>query len=104
MPAVPSAGLLAALLVMSAGAAMAQDPDPSLARNVAAGCASCHGTNGVSQGVIPALAGQARADLVRKMQDFKAGRATGTVMPQLAKGYSDDQIELAAGYFAAQKP
>jgi cytochrome c553 len=89
---------------MSAGAAMAQGPDPNLARNVAAGCANCHGTNGVSQGPIPSLAGHAKADLARKMQDFKAGRAPGTVMPQLAKGYTDEQIDLAAGYFAAQKP
>lgn len=95
---------LAALLTMSASVATAQAPDPNLARNVAAGCANCHGTNGVSQGVVPALAGQAKVDLARKMQDFKAGRMPGTVMPQLAKGYSDEQIDLAAGYFAAQKP
>ena len=27
-----------------------------------------------------------------------------TIMHQIAKGYSDDQIERIAGYFAAQKP
>ena len=37
------------------------------------------------------------------MQDFKSGRAPGTVMPQLAKGYTDEQIDLIAGWFAAQK-
>jgi sulfide dehydrogenase cytochrome subunit len=36
------------------------------------------------------------------MQDFKAGRAPSTIMTQLAKGYTDEQIELAASYFAAQ--
>ena len=77
--------------------------DPNLARDIAANCASCHGTNGASQGGLPALAGQPRADLIRKMQDFKAGRTPSTIMTQLAKGYSDEQIELAASYFAAQK-
>jgi cytochrome c553 len=90
-------------LAFAAGPAGAQAPDPNLARNIAANCANCHGTNGVSQGVVPSLAGQSKADLVRKMQDFKAGRATGTIMPQLAKGYTDQQIDLSADFFAAQK-
>jgi cytochrome c553 len=58
----------------------------------------------VSQGGMPSLAGQSKADLVKKMQDFKSGRTPATIMPQLAKGYSDEQIDLIAGWFAAQKP
>jgi cytochrome c553 len=42
--------------------------------------------------------------LVRKMQDFKAGRTPSTIMTQLAKGYTDEQIDIAASFFAAQKP
>lgn len=84
--------------------ALAQAPDPNLARNLAAACANCHGTQGRSVGVIASLAGQGKADLVRKMQDYKSGRASGTVMPQLAKGYTDEQIDLIAGWFAGQKP
>lgn len=91
-------------LACVASAAHAQQADPNLARNIAANCASCHGTNGVSQGGVPSLAGQAKADLVRKMQDFKAGRTPSTIMTQLAKGYTDEQIDLAATFFAAQKP
>ena len=48
------------------------------------------------------LAGRSKDDVVRRMQDFKGGRLPGTVMPQLAKGYTDDQIDLVAGWFAAQ--
>lgn len=92
-----------ALAAFAAVGAAAQSADPNLARNIAAGCTSCHGTNGVSAGGIPSLAGQSRADLVRKMQDFKSGRTPATIMPQLAKGYTDEQIDLAAGWFAAQK-
>ncbi len=95
---------IGALFALAAGAAGAQGQDPNLARNIAAGCANCHGTNGVSLGGVPPLAGQPKADIVRKMQDFKAGRTPATVMPQLAKGYTDEQIDLLAGWFAAQKP
>ena len=86
-----------------ASIAHAQQADPNLARDIAASCGSCHGTNGVSNGGVPSLAGQPKADLVRKMQDFKAGRAPSTIMTQLAKGYTDEQIDLAASYFAAQR-
>ena len=94
----------ALLFAQATGMAVAQAPDPNLARNIAAGCAGCHGTSGVSKGGMPSLAGQPKADLVRKMQDFKAGRTPATVMTQLAKGYTDEQIDLVAGWFAAQKP
>ena len=86
------------------GLALAQAQDPNLARNIAASCNGCHGTNGVSQGGMPTLAGQSKADLVRKMQDFKSGKTPATIMHQLAKGYTDEQIDLTAGWFAAQKP
>jgi cytochrome c553 len=95
--------LLVALATLAAGSAVAQTADPNLARNIAAGCSNCHGTNGVSAGAMPSLAGQAKADLVRKMQDFKSGKAPSTIMAQLAKGYTDEQIDLIAGWFAAQK-
>jgi cytochrome c553 len=95
---------LALALWAAAGFAAAQPADPNLARSIAAACANCHGTNGVSAGIVPSLAGQSKAELVRKMQDFKSGKATGTIMPQLAKGYTDAQIDLASGFFAAQKP
>ena len=49
------------------------------------------------------LAGANAADLVKKMQDFKAGRKPATIMHQLSKGYSDEQIQAIATYFAAQK-
>ena len=94
---------LAALAASAAGIADAQPADPNLARNLAAGCANCHGTNGVSAGGIASLAGQSKADLVRKMQDYKTGKVPATIMPQLAKGYTDEQIDLVAGWFAAQK-
>ena len=75
----------------------------NVARGLAAGCANCHGTNGVPVDNMAALAGRPKDDIVRKMQDFKGGRIAGTVMPQLAKGYTDAEIEIIAGWFAAQR-
>jgi len=83
--------------------ALAQGTDPKLGRNLAAACANCHGTNGVSRQGMPNLAGQQRAYLVQQMQDFKTGKRPATIMHQLAKGYSDEQIEALAAYFSAQK-
>jgi sulfide dehydrogenase cytochrome subunit len=56
----------------------------------------------VSVGTMPSLAGTTKADLVTKMQEFKTGTRSGTVMPQLARGYTDEQIDLAAAWFASQ--
>jgi sulfide dehydrogenase cytochrome subunit len=41
--------------------------------------------------------------LVRALLEFKSGARPATVMHQLAKGYTDEQIALIAGWFAAQK-
>jgi len=91
---------VATLALVSVGAT-AQEAN-TVARSIAAGCAACHGTNGVSVSPVPSLAGAQRADIVAKMQEFKSGKRQGTVMPQLAKGYTDEQIDLAAAWFAAQ--
>jgi cytochrome c553 len=37
------------------------------------------------------------------MRDFRDGRKPGTLMPQLAKGYTDAQIDAMSAFFAAQK-
>jgi len=82
-------------------AALAQVPQPG--RDLAAACANCHGTNGASVQGMPYLAGQSRAYIVERMQEFKTGKRPATIMHQIAKGYTDEQIELLATYFSAQK-
>jgi cytochrome c553 len=52
---------------------------------------------------MPALAGQPKSYLVEQMKAFKEGRRSGTIMHQLAKGYTDEQIEAMAAYLSAQK-
>jgi cytochrome c553 len=92
--------LLVALLA-AAGVAQAQS-DPNLGRNLAATCANCHGTDGVSVGGNESLAGVPRAELLQKLNDFKTGKKPATIMHQLTKGYTDAQLELVATWFAAQ--
>ena len=94
----------AVVAASGAGPVFAQSGNPTLARDLAATCANCHGTNGVSVSEVESLAGKPKDELVRKMQAFKTGATPATIMPQLAKGYTDEQIELIAGWFAAQKP
>ncbi len=95
--------LTAAAVLAVSGLAQAQ-VDPLHVRSWAASCAACHGTDGRAQPGMVSLAGTSKDDIVRKMLDFKAGRMpAATIMHQLAKGYSDEQIVAIAGYFAAQK-
>lgn len=97
---------LLAIVVVALGtlSARAQLPDANLGRSLAATCANCHGTNGVSVGDVESLAGKPADDTVRKMQEFKSGARPATIMQQLAKGYTDEQIQAVATWFAAQKP
>lgn len=89
-------------LALPATGSLAQAVDPLQARSWAGACANCHGTNGNAVAGEP-LAGMKREDIVQKMLDFKNGRKPATVMHQLAKGYTDEQIAAIAGWFAAQK-
>ena len=94
--------LIAAALAAAPLAAVAQD-SPA-ARSLAATCASCHGTEGrsVTQEVAP-LAGLPREHIAGQMKAFRDGSRPATVMHQIAKGYTDAQIDLLAGYLSAQK-
>ena len=69
----------------------------------AAACATCHGTDGRAQPGMEPLAGKDKDELVQKLMDFKSGRKPATLMHQLSKGYSDEQLAQIATYFAAQK-
>ena len=97
-------GVCLAPLVAPAADISLQAGEANLGRNLAATCAGCHGPGGVSVGEVASLAGKPRDEIVRKMQEFKSGARTSTVMQQLAKGYTDEQILLLAGWFAAQTP
>ncbi|MBL8342201.1 MAG: c-type cytochrome [Rubrivivax sp.] len=96
------AAAAAALATLTAPPALAQDT--TLARNLAATCANCHGTNGNARGDMKPLAGVGADKIVAMMSDFRNGNQPATIMHQIAKGYTEAQIAMIAGYFAAQKP
>lgn len=93
---------VASSFAMSAGPAFAQ-ADQTLARNLAATCANCHGTGGKSQGIVPSLAGVPKAELVQKFSEFRDGKRSAAIMHQLAKGYTPEQIDMITGWLAQQK-
>ncbi len=85
--AIIAAGSLALPLLLGAMPAQAQDQ----ARYLAATCANCHGTDGRSAGG----GGMPNA--------FRSGARQATIMHQLAKGYTDEQIAQLADFFSQQK-
>src|SRR5437016_144991 len=93
--------LVFVLILVASTLAIAQDAGSI--RLLASNCANCHGTDGRSQGGMPSLAGQPKSYLVMHLQEFKTGTRPATVMQQLAKGYTDAEIDALATYFSAQK-
>jgi cytochrome c553 len=84
-------------------AAMGAQAEVSQVRIWAAACATCHGTSGHAQEGNESLAGKDKDEMVQKLMDFKSGRKPATLMHQLTAGYSDEQLQQIAAYFAAQK-
>jgi cytochrome c553 len=74
-------------------------------RSLAATCAACHGTDGraVEDAGIKSLRGLDKAYIVTQLNAFRDGSRPATVMHQLAKGYTPEQIDQLAAYFAAAK-
>ena len=71
-----------AALATAASLASAQAPDPMQVRSWAAAC---------------------KDELYKKLIDFKTGKKPATLMHQLSKGYTDEQLAALAAYFSALK-
>lgn len=101
------AGMMFGLyLIMTSSAADAADAQILYTQSLAATCANCHGTQGksVKDPSVPGLAGRPSAYIIEQMQAFKTGTREATIMHQIAKGYTNEQIKQMADYFASQKP
>jgi cytochrome subunit of sulfide dehydrogenase len=101
----PLPALAALTVAFAAAPSFAQDAQALNLRALAATCANCHGTQGqaVPNAAVPGLAGLPAAYTVEQMKAFKAGTRPATVMHQIAKGFSDAQIDAIAAYYAVQK-
>ncbi|MBV8036072.1 c-type cytochrome [Roseateles sp.] len=87
-------------LLLLCAPALAQDPNAG--RSLAASCANCHGTDGRPRGgTMAPLAGMQAERLLALLAAYRSGARPGTVMPQIVKGYSEEQLRLVASYFGS---
>jgi cytochrome c553 len=100
-----AATLLASVALCTAWPSLANEQQDRLRlRALAATCAHCHGTDGnaVQGQPLVHLAGLPQDHLLSQLMAFRAGQRPATIMHQITKGYSVEQLEALAKYFAAQ--
>ncbi len=69
----------------------------------ATSCSGCHAANARVDTPVPPLVGRPAADIAKEMVAFKSGERRGTIMDRIAKGFSDDEIQSIATWYAGQK-
>ena len=99
------AALAVAALACAVLPAQAQDVQRLRTRTLAATCAQCHGTDGraVEGQALIRLAGLPQDYILNQLMAFRNGLRPATIMHQITRGYSQEQLETVAAYFAAQK-
>ena len=95
----------AGIALAATAAAQAQDVQRLRIRALAATCAHCHGTDGraVEGEPLVRLAGLPSDQTLTQLLAFRTGQRPATIMHQITRGYSQEQLEALANYFAAQK-
>lgn len=95
------------MLCLSGPVAIAAEPQSISAATteevalLAASCTGCHGAN--KGNALPALYGRRAGRLEKYLQGYKTGKRTGTLMPRLVRGYSDEQLAALARYFSTTR-
>lgn len=108
------AAMTAVLAVACTALAQQPAPPPTFAppnltpaglRSLAATCGACHGTEGRAApgSALGPLAGRRKGEIAGAMALFREGRRPATVMHQLAKGFTDPEIEALDDYFSQRK-
>jgi cytochrome c553 len=92
-----------AVLAVVAVSRAASAQSPSSGRTLVATCANCHGTKAQDAGAIPSIAGRPREVIAGQLRRFRAGAPEATLMHQLAKAYTDEEIEMLAAHFASRR-
>jgi sulfide dehydrogenase cytochrome subunit len=67
------------------------------------GCTGCHAASAKVETPVPRLTGRPAAETVKAMQEFRGGQRPGTVMDRIAKGFSDEEVQAIAAWYAEQK-
>lgn len=78
--------------------------DPPISGKMAADtCSACHGTQGrIFNEIFPPLAGLPKATFIKMMMDFKTGKRPSFIMNNIARTYTQQEIERMADYFFRQ--
>ena len=86
-------------MAISAGALAATASGTMLANT----CNGCHGPFGNSFGPgVPTIAGNSETYVTDKMLAYRSGDMPSTIMGNIAKGYTDEEIKSIAKYYAKQ--
>ena len=91
---------IALALLCLAGFSYAAEYNPLQGKMLSLSCASCHGTDGKSETIMPLIAGMNKAGMYQILLDYKNGKRTGTMMQKHVKGFSDEELEQIAYYFS----
>jgi cytochrome subunit of sulfide dehydrogenase len=67
----------------------------------AASCTGCHAEKPNVNTPVPRLAGHDAGAMIAAMQAYRSGLRPATVMDRIAKGFSDDEMQAIAAWFAA---
>ena len=94
--------LLAAALLLPAGARAAGDAEAGKQKSTV--CQACHGVdgNGIGDGQYPLIAGQYADYLVFALKSYKIGTRQNAIMSGFVANLSDEDMEDLAAYFAGQ--
>lgn len=65
-------------------------------------CAGCHGTDGASPGSIPSIECKTSDYLLKVMKEYRDGKRSSTIMGRHVKGYTDDELQTIAGFYATK--
>ncbi len=107
------AGAALALLTILGQSCLAAQGDVSRGEVVAAqgsqkgapACAQCHAFNGGSDasGAFPRVAGQSALYLSKQLRDYSSGTRSNSLMSQISRALSPQEIDDVAAYYAQEK-
>jgi cytochrome c553 len=88
---------IGSLLIVSAAVARAEPPVGAVS------CSGCHPTSARVTSPVLRLNGLAPDAIVRALKEFRSGQRVGTVMDRIAKGFTDEEIQAIAAWYATQR-
>jgi cytochrome c553 len=92
--------LAAAIGCASIAAAVVASAEPPAG---AVSCSGCHATAARVTTPVPRLIGLDQAAIVKALREFRSGQRAATVMDRIAKGFTDDEVQAIAAWYASQR-